>query len=90
MLPGEKEAKELGFSLHCYSGDRRAATYIKDNSKPCIFLDAVFKPDNSVDYTLTGFFDGLLTVSCGPFSLPNKNFSIFEKKMMKCLQGSNS
>lgn len=74
-------AKQYGFTVHHYSADRSSVCYMNmDNG---IVLD-IYK--NLYDDKLVGklsFNYNFLTVSTGDFSIPNKNFELFLKKVQE-------
>ena len=70
-LPFSKEAEELGYTLHHHGGDGNYACYIKDG----VFLDVW--ESGKAKLTIT---NGLIQAFI-EFSLPNKNFDIFERKI---------
>ena len=77
-LPGEQEAKDLGYFMYCYSGDHHRATYLKDN----ISLE-IWYSENGLEAKLS-FVHRLLVVSTfagSGFLFPHPNFAVFEKQI---------
>jgi len=77
-LIGYDFAKEHGFTVHSFSGDKTSVHYINEDG---IYLIVCYQ-HNGVDLEATlEFCYKLLSIKQGPFSLPNKNFNIFFKQI---------
>ena len=77
---GETFAKENGYVLHSYSGTRNnmgRANYMKGE------LCLTVLPNGEAELTQ---ILGLVQCKIGPFSIPNKNFKMFEKQLFNVIQ----
>jgi len=76
-FPGEDFASEHGYALHSHNTERTHINYVKapDPRFP-IHLDRL----PSGEWTLTKIV-GMVICKIGPFSLPNKNFEMFERQI---------
>lgn len=72
ILPGRKEAEQLGYTLFCYSGDKSCATYC--NGQLGLTVNKNGNASLSAQYML-------VELSIKNFSFPNINFNLFEKQI---------
>lgn len=79
-FPYYKEAISLGYSLHSHGGttdNPSYASYVKNG----LFLDVWHNNTRGLQAKLSYVF--LPAITSIQFSLPNKNFAIFEERMMR-------
>lgn len=77
---GETFAKENGYALHSYSGTRNnmsKANYMKDD----LCLTVLTNGEGELTKIL-----GMVQCKIGPFSIPNKNFRMFERQLNNIVQ----
>jgi hypothetical protein len=75
--PGEEFANEHGYTLHSHNEAKTHIDFVKSvNPEFPVHLDLL----PSGEWTLTKII-GMVVCKIGPFSLPNKNFEIFEEKI---------
>lgn len=87
---GYYEAHSLGYTIYSHSGCHKRYTYMKTfGDGVTIELEATLTQEEAVQYILSGIYDHLIQCRIGPFSLPNNNFPVFEKKLRKCLLGGS-
>jgi hypothetical protein len=72
-LPGYEFAKEHGYSLYAYGGDKRSVYYHKGRVELKIRCHV-----NGELYAELSTVIGLVTCSTGEFSFPHKHFNNFE------------
>lgn len=84
-LPGYEFAKENGYSLYSNSGSRNIATYTKDTETGTLFLDI----ERSMQRCKLSKLFGFVECHVGEFSLPNKNFPVFERMLIRIIQIPN-
>ena len=72
QLPGYNGAIEMGYTLSAYSGDMGSATYRKCGVDLTVYENGTC--------TLSAVI-GMLMLSTGKISFPNKNLKIFEKQV---------
>lgn len=75
-LPGETEAKQLGYDLHMYSGERDSAFYMK--GQLCLRVSSKGEAIISASYKM-------VELRIGPIAFPHERFHIFEQQMIDCL-----
>jgi len=75
-LPGDIFAKNTGYSLLYYSGNKKSASYTKYG----VFLD-IFEENGTLLAELS-FTSGIITIVTPKFSIPG-NFEVFEKAILK-------
>jgi len=71
-----KQMIEKDYTLHSSTNNKDIVTYV--HKKHVFFLIIYEKQEQAI---LEGHF-GLITFRLGPFSVPNKNFKIFERQMI--------
>lgn len=82
-LIGYDFAKENGFTVHSFSGDKTVAWYVDDQG---IFLEC-FETEydkNELNYKLSATHR-MISLSLGPFTIPNKNYPLFYRQMHHAL-----
>lgn len=77
-LPGQQEAKRLGYSVYAYGGQKKAAFYTKDQL--CL---KVYK--NGTAEIMANY--KLIEIKTPNFSFPHPNFDLFEKQILAALAG---
>ena len=80
-LPGETEAKRLGYTLYAYSGCKKTALYHKDRLSLTVYTDGM--AELSRHYKMI-----LLTTQ--KISFPHPRFELFENQILSLLQGVNN
>lgn len=83
---GYEFAKERGFSIHHYSGDRSHISYVNVDG---IFMDIIKDQydENQLLCKLSFVASLPVLVTTDYFSIPNKNFDIFLKKIYDVYYG---
>jgi hypothetical protein len=76
-LPGEEFAKEHGYTLWSHDSVQKNADYVKSIDPT---LPVHLSINSAGEGTLTRVV-GMAICKIGPFSIPNKNFHIFEKQI---------
>ena len=75
---GEEEAIKLGYTFHIYSNSGDFASYTKDG----ISLEVTRSESREISARFTYIHD-MLVLSTMDLSFPNKNFHLFESKMLE-------
>lgn len=78
-LPGYDAAEALGYSLCSYSSNKESAIYTK--GKLQLTIDKEGKTKLQAVYKM-------IILHIGWFTLPNKNFKLFENQMLQLLEGT--
>lgn len=88
-LIGYDFAKENGFTVHSFSGDKEVVWYVDDQGifLECNIID--YGDREELQYKLSANHK-MISLSLGPFSIPNKNFPLFYRQMHHAMIKLNS
>lgn len=76
-LPGKDFASSNGYELHHYSGNGNSASYIKNELHLTCYIDGTAELEKIL---------GMVSCKIARFSIPNKNFKIFENQLYCLVQ----
>lgn len=89
-LPGEKEARELGYTCYSSAGDYSEATYTKELIGVKSISLSICSNKNGKLFAKLYFIYKILIIETSDFSWPNSNFDIFEKQIIEAFYKLNS
>lgn len=75
-LPGKEFAEAEGYTLHSYSGNSNSATYTKSYPNGTIYLTCYVDNLARLEKVI-----GMVRCVVDTFSIPNKNFELFEAQL---------
>ena len=79
-IQADKFAEENGYAVYCHTSKMRTYTKLLD-PKIWLYLDCFYRDDEFIG--CLHMYIRMMDISISNFSLPNKNFKIFEEQMAR-------